>query len=109
MRSLRLGDRCELDPSSPGAHLFLGIAEYQSSHVEDAIADLRIAIQEDPKNTQALTWLGIVELNAGHPEQAAGPLDRAAELAPTDENILDYRVQAHMAVARQSYTALYKA
>ncbi len=98
----------QLDPSSPGAHLFLGIAEYQSSHAEDAIADLRLAIQEDPRNTQALTWLGIVELNAGHPEQAAEPLDRAAELAPTDENILDYRVQAHMAVARQSYTALYK-
>jgi Flp pilus assembly protein TadD len=98
----------QLDPSSPGAHLFLGIAEYQSSHVEDAIADLRLAIQEDPKNTQALTWLGIVELNAGHPEQAAEPLDRAAEMAPTDENILDYRVQAHMAVAKQSYAALYK-
>ena len=98
----------QLDPSSPGAHLFLGIAEYQSSHVEDAIADLRLALQEDPKNAQALTWLGIVELNAGHPEQAAEPLDRAAELAPTDENILDYRVQAHMAVAKQSYTALYK-
>jgi len=98
----------QLDPSSPGAHLFLGIAEYQSSHVEEAIANLRLALQEDAKNTQALTWLGIVELNAGHPEQAVEPLDRAAELAPTDENILDYRVQAHMAVARQSYTALYK-
>jgi tetratricopeptide (TPR) repeat protein len=98
----------QLDPSSPGAHLFLGIAEYQNSHAEDAIADLRLALEEDPRNTQALTWLGIVELNTGHPEQAAEPLDRAAELAPTDENILDYRVQAHMAVAKQSYTALYK-
>jgi tetratricopeptide (TPR) repeat protein len=98
-----------IDPSSPGAHLFLGIAEYQSSHAEDAIADLEKAVKEDPNNTQGLTWLAIVELNTGHPDRAAGPLDRAAELAPSDENILDYRVQAHMAVAKQSYTALFKA
>jgi tetratricopeptide (TPR) repeat protein len=98
----------ELDPASPGAYLFLGIAEYQSSHTEDAATDLEKAVEENKKDTQALTWLGIVELNAGHPEKAAARLDRAAELAPTDENILDYRVQAHMAVAKQSYTELYK-
>ena len=98
----------ELDPASPGAHLFLGIAEYQSNDTDGALRDLRLAIKEDPKNVQALTWLGIVELNAGHPELASEPLDRASGLAPTDENVLDYRVQAHMAVAKQSYTALYK-
>jgi tetratricopeptide (TPR) repeat protein len=98
----------ELDPSSPGAHLFLGIAEYQSSHGEDAIADLQRALEEDPKNTQALTWLGIVEMNTGHPDKAAESLDRAAELTPGDENILDYRVQAHMTAAKQSYAELYK-
>lgn len=98
----------ELDPSSPGAHLFLGIAEYQSNDAENALVDLRQELKQDPKNVQALTWLGIVELNTGHPALAIEPLDRAAELAPTDENILDYRVQTHMAVAKQSYTALYK-
>jgi Flp pilus assembly protein TadD len=99
----------EIDPRSPGAHLFLGIAEYQSSHADDAIADLKKALEEDPNNTQALTWLGIVELNSGHPEKASASLDRAAELTPTDENVLDYQVQAHMAVAKQSYSALFKA
>ena len=98
----------QLDPTSPAAHLFLGIAEYQSSHADDALADLRLALQEDPKNVEALTWLGIVELNSPHPELAVEPLDRAAELAPADENVLDYRVQAHMAAARQSYTSLFK-
>lgn len=98
----------ELDPSSLGAHLFLGIAEYQSNDAESALADFRQELKQDPKNVQALTWLGIVELNTGHPELACEPLDRAAELAPTDENVLDYRVQAHMAEAKQSYTALYK-
>ncbi|QNI30475.1 tetratricopeptide repeat protein [Alloacidobacterium dinghuense] len=98
----------ELDPSSPGAHLFLGIAEYQTNDADSAITDLHQELKQDPKNVQALTWLGIVELNAGHPELASEPLDRAAELAPTDENVLDYSVQAHMAAAKQSYTALYK-
>lgn len=98
----------ELDPVSPGAHLFLGIAEYQDNDANSAIGDLREALKEDPKNVQAMTWLGIVELNTGHPELASGPLDRASELAPADENVLDYRVQAHMAEAKQSYTALYK-
>lgn len=97
-----------LDPSSPGAHLFLGIAEYQSNHVEDALENLRQALKEDPQNVQALTWLGIVELNSAHPELAAEPLDRARQLAPADENVLDYSVQAHMAAARQSYSALFK-
>jgi tetratricopeptide (TPR) repeat protein len=98
----------QLDPHSSSAHLFLGIAEYQSSHAEEAIAALQQAIQEDAKNEQAQSWLGIVELNTGHPENATGPLDRAAELAPTDQTVLDYRVQAHMAVAKQSYSQLYQ-
>ena len=98
----------QLDPDSPSAHLFLGIAEYQSSHPEEAVNELQQAIQEDPKNLQALTWLGIVELNIGHPDKAVDPLDRASEIAPKDEVVLDYRVQAHMGVAKQSYSQLYK-
>lgn len=98
----------QLDPTSSGAHLFLGIAEYQASHPAEALNDLQQAIQADSKNEQAYTWLGIVELNTGHPEKAVGPLDRAAELSPSDENVLDYRVQAHLAVAKQSYGQIYK-
>ncbi len=88
--------------------MFLGIAEYQTQHVDAAVTDLEQAQQEDPENVQVLMWLGIVEMESGHPEKATAPLDRAAELDPNDVGILDYRVQAHMAVARQSYTRLYK-
>lgn len=98
----------QLDPSSPGAHLFLGIAEYQASHNEDAVRDLKLAIHDNPKDEQAYMWLGIVELNMGHPELAVGPLDKANELNPKDENVLDYQVQAHLAVAKQSYKKLYE-
>lgn len=96
-----------IDPKTVGAHMFLGIAEYQSNHIHRAIEDLQKEIAEAPNNTQALLWLGIVELESGHPEQATGPLDRAAELNPKDLNILDYRGQAHMAVAKLSYAQMY--
>lgn len=98
----------KLDPSVHGAHLFLGIAEYQTDQISDALGDLQKAVQEDPNNPQALMWLGIVELDTNHPDQAIAPLDRASELSPNDVGILDYRVQAHMAVARESYTRIYK-
>ena len=97
-----------LDPSVHGARLFLGIAEYQTQHIDAAVTDLEQAQQEDPENVQVLMWLGIVEMESGHPDKATAPLDRGAELAPNEVGILDYRVQAHMAVARQSYTRLYK-
>jgi tetratricopeptide (TPR) repeat protein len=98
----------ELDPNSRGAHLFLGIAEYQSHDIQHAVDDLQAAINEDPKNVQALLWMGIVEMNAAHPEKATEPLDEAAALAPKNENVLDYRVQAHLAVAKQSFASLYQ-
>jgi superkiller protein 3 len=98
----------ELDPKSPGGHLFLGIAEYQASHNDDAVKNLKLAIRDDPSNEQGYLWLGIVELNMGHPELAVGPLDKANELNPKDENVLDYQVQAHLAVAKQSYKKLYE-
>jgi Flp pilus assembly protein TadD len=98
----------QIDPSAHGAHLFLGIAEYQTNHIDDAMANLQKAAEEDTGNPQAFMWLGIVDLSTDHPDQATSALDRASELAPNDLNILDYRVQAHMAVARESYTRIYQ-
>jgi tetratricopeptide (TPR) repeat protein len=97
-----------LDPNARGAHLFLGIAEYQSHHIEQSVNDLQQAIDQDPKSVQPLLWMGIVEMNAGHPENATGPLDKAAALDPKNKDVLDYRVQAHLAVAKQSFTELYR-
>lgn len=96
-----------LDPHSPGAHMFLGIADYQMNRIDAAIDNLQQEIAANPKNAEAQLWLGIVELASGHPEKATGPLDRAAELSPKDLNILDYRGQAHLKVARQSYADMY--
>jgi tetratricopeptide (TPR) repeat protein len=51
-------------------------------------------------------WQGIVELQNGHPEKATEPLDRAAELAPNDLDILEYRGKAHSDVAFASYARM---
>lgn len=98
-----LRDAIRRAPDLQGPHLFLGIACAQMHLQEEAIAALQREIDLDGKNTQALMWLGIVELQAGHPEKATAPLDRAAELAPDDLNILDYRGKAHNDVAYYSY------
>ena len=60
----------------------------------------------DPKNAQAWMWQGVVELQDGHPEKATEPFDRAAELAPNDLNILEYRGKAHSEVAFASYARM---
>jgi tetratricopeptide (TPR) repeat protein len=97
----------QLDPHSPGAHMFLGIVDYQMNRMDKAIENLQAEIEANPTNPEAQLWLGIVELASGHPEKATGPLDRAAELSPKDLNILDYRGQAHLKVAKQSYADMY--
>src|SRR5580698_4229275 len=97
----------ELDPNAPGANMFLGIVDYQMNRSTESIEHLQKEISAHPDSPEAQMWLGIVELSSGHPDQATGPLDRAAELSPKDENILDYRGRAHMQVANQSYAQMY--
>jgi tetratricopeptide (TPR) repeat protein len=96
----------EKSPEMPGANLFLGIAFAQMHRVEEASTAFGREIVLDPKNAQAQMWLGIVQLQAGHPEKATEPLDRAAELAPDDLNILEYRGNAHSDVAFASYARM---
>jgi tetratricopeptide (TPR) repeat protein len=105
-RSIR--SACELAPRLAGAHMFLGVVEYQMRHFDDARAALKNEIALNDNNAEAEMWLGVVELADGHAEAATSPLDRAAELAPNDLNILDYRARAHTLVARDSYAAMYK-
>jgi Flp pilus assembly protein TadD len=70
------------------------------------VSALRRETELDPKNAQAYMWQGVVELQDGHPEKATEPFDRAAELAPNDLNILEYRGKAHSEVAFASYARM---
>jgi tetratricopeptide (TPR) repeat protein len=99
---------CRLDPKLAGAHMFLGVVNYQMHRFDKAREALKAEIALNHENAEAEMWLGVVELADGHPEHAVPPLDKAAELAPNDLNILDYRARAHTLVARDSYLAMYK-
>jgi Flp pilus assembly protein TadD len=74
--------------------------------VDDCVAAFHRELDLDPKDVQAFMWLGVVELQDGHPEKATEPLDQAAELAPNDLNILEYRGKAHSEVAYASYARM---
>ena len=95
-----------LAPQTQGANLFLGIGYAQMHKVDECVAAMHRELELDPKDAQAEMWMGIVELQDGHPEKATEPLDRAAELAPNDLNILEYRGQAHSAVAFASFARM---
>jgi tetratricopeptide (TPR) repeat protein len=97
----------DLNQRVPGAHMFLGITYYQMGRFDDARTALQQEVDLNSGNAEALMWLGITELAAGHPEKAVAPLDKAAELAPKDINILDYRGRAHLLVSKNSYAQMY--
>ena len=99
---------CQLDPKLPGAHMFLGVVDYQMHRLDQARDALKEELALNQDNAEAEMWLGVVELADGHPERAVPPLDRAAELAPSDLNVLDYRARAHTLVARDTYAAMYR-
>jgi tetratricopeptide (TPR) repeat protein len=97
-----------LNPKLPNANLFLGITYHQLNRTDAAIAAVGRELAQQPDNVDALLWMGVLELGRNDPEKAVGPLDRAAELAPRDANILDYRGRAHQLVSRNSYRAMYE-
>jgi len=54
-------------------------------------------------------WLGVVDLARDQPEDAANALDKAAQLAPDNTDILYHRGQAHLLVSKNSYARMFKA
>ena len=98
-----------VSPKMKGAHLFLGIARYRINAYASAISDLRQETRADSTNPKAWMWLGVTYLATGDAEAAASALDRAAQLAPSDVDILYHRGRAHMLVSKTSYEQMYKA
>ena len=88
--------------------MFLGVVDYQARRLDQARDALKEELALNQDNAEAEMWLGVIELADGHPERAVPPLDQAAELAPNDLNVLDYRARAHTLVARDTYAAMYR-
>src|SRR4029077_14763279 len=98
-----------LNPKLRGANLFLGIAEYHLNRLDEAVTTIRKETAANPKDANAWMWLGIVEVARQHPEEAAQALDKAANLAPDNVDILYHRGQAHLLVSNDSYGKMFKA
>ena len=96
----------KLQPGIAGGHLFRGIVLHQLNRDAEARVALQKAANAEPKNTEPLVWLATVESADGHPDAAAAWLDKAVQLAPDDEDILEARGRAHSTVAQQSYSRL---
>jgi tetratricopeptide (TPR) repeat protein len=96
----------EINPKLPGAHLYLGIAQYQNGEADAAIASLRAETVLQPRSSEAFMWLGMVELNQDHPDLAIGPLDTAKALDPKNPQILYYCGRAHLLEAEADYQSL---
>ena len=98
----------ELNPHIPSGELFLGIFLHQVGREPEAREALKLAVEQDRTNIEPLKWLATVDLAAGQPEAAAASLDRAAEIAPDDEEVLESRGHAHSLAAQESYSRMAK-
>jgi superkiller protein 3 len=97
-----------LKPRLHGANLFLGVAQYKLNHYDLALLAARKETEAYPKDASAWMWLGVIELAKERPEEAVAALDKAAQLAPDNTDILYHRGQAHLLVSRNSYERMFK-
>lgn len=98
----------KLKPRLHGAHLFLAVAQYKLNHYDQALPAVRKETEAYPKDASAWMWLGIIELAKEQPGEAAAALDKAAQLAPDNTDILYHRGQAHLLVSRSSFERMFK-
>jgi tetratricopeptide (TPR) repeat protein len=88
--------------------LFLGVAYYDLDEYNKAREALKRELKLNPRDSQVLMWMGVVDLAANDPEAAVRSLDKAAELAPKDVDILFHRGRAHLLVSESSYQRMYQ-
>lgn len=72
------------------ATVFVGraILAYQERRYQDALTDLREALQLDPKSVDAYYYSGLALVALGRPAEAAQALEQARALAPQDDAVL---------------------
>jgi tetratricopeptide (TPR) repeat protein len=67
-------------PERPAAYEVLGVADYMTDRLDDAVAALNTAVSLDPSRNTALAKLGSIDLEAGRLDQARQELQHAIEL-----------------------------
>lgn len=97
-----------LKPALRGANLFLGIALYREDKFMQARAALEREVKSSPNDPKALMWLGVVDDAMKDPESAVAVLDKAAKLAPKDQDILYNRGRAALLLSQKSYEQMFQ-
>lgn len=77
-----LGRARELDPGDPVWQLHAAVAERELGKLEDALANLRAAVERIPDSAPLWNFLGDVALESGEVEEARGAYKKARELDP---------------------------
>ena len=75
------------NPDDPRTHLMLGVAQYWSGQVEEAMAAYREVLKIDPKSAHAHQLLGIAYAYKGDMENALKEFQSAAEIDPERPDI----------------------
>lgn len=84
-----------LDPTDYRANLTLGIAIYdQGTRQRDALAQLQVARQRNPERWEAWYYIAVLLADDGQPDQAIRFAERAALLAPPNDQLVPDLLQA---------------
>jgi tetratricopeptide (TPR) repeat protein len=96
------------NPSHAQSMLYLGDAELQLNHADDARPWLEKALRQEPSLWLGDLDLGIIDSDAGHKEEALRELETAARLKPDDVDVhwrlaRLYRAMGRMDEARAEF------
>src|SRR5207302_6713014 len=90
-----------LDPHSVAARYARAMLNCQQGKPAAAENDLQFILKRNPNNYRALDALGEVDLTLNRPAQAEEYLRKAANLAPTESNVLIHFARALQEVGRE--------
>ncbi len=100
-----------LDPHFPGIHLELGKVYISERRTDDAIKQLRQALNENPSNEEANYFLGSLLVRENQDEQGLAYLEEAKRLKPDSYGVYLYlgRAKLHLGQTAEAVTLLEKA
>ena len=75
-------------PQDPNARVMLGLALEQCGQANNALDEMKNAVELDKKNFMAQFNLGRMLIGGEHYDEALGPLKTALSLSPGNENVL---------------------
>jgi adenylate cyclase len=86
-----LHEALDRDANRPMAHVAMGLLRRYQNHLEEARAELEMAVAIDGNSADALRQLGLTLLFLGDPQAAIPQIEKAIRLNPHDPNLALYQ------------------